>query len=88
MGFAPLSAAIFLFEWKLTGLERTDFDYTRFAPATLVEQPSDRKEYRQACEPGKSLPPELQPLAQELVRRAASEPGASPAVHFPGTDRR
>lgn len=82
VGFAPLSTDIFLFEWKLAGLERTDFEYTSFAPATLAERPSDRKEYRQACEPEKKLPPDLEPLAQELVRRAATEPGAAPAVHF------
>ena len=83
VGFAPLSDREFLMEWKLSGSEQTRFEYTRFTPASLSEVPSERQEYRRACEPEpfERLPAGLRPQAQELLRRLAT-PGPAPAVFF------
>ena len=71
VGFAPLSAQEFLLEWKLSGPERTLFEYTRYRLPSSVEQAASRQDYRDAWEPRplEGLPAELEPLVGELLRR-------------------
>jgi hypothetical protein len=76
VGFAPLSAQEALLEWKLSGAERTLFEYTRYNLSSATEQPASRQEYRQAWEPRPlegRLPAELEPLVRELLRGSGGQ---------------
>jgi hypothetical protein len=45
VGFAPVSAKEFLFEWKRTDPSETRFAYTRFFPDRKTESPCTREQY-------------------------------------------